>query len=89
MTPRVKPEGMLAGPAFTLFRIMLWLLESAGLAALKWGRVVEWVMSRRWGVMSALIGLGLLLNGCTKCGPIWDDWMPPSKSCRSDHLQSE
>ena len=52
---------------------MLWLLESAGLAALKWGRVVEWVMLRRWGVMSALIGLGLLLNGCTKCGPIWDD----------------
>ena len=30
--------------------------------------------------------MGLVLNGCTKCGPIWDDWMQRSRSCRSDHL---
>ena len=40
-------------------------------------------MLRRWAVILAVLGFGLLLNGCTKCGPIWDDWMQPSKSCRS------
>jgi len=44
-------------------------------------------MLRRWALIIGVIGLGLLLNGCTKCGPIWDDWTTqPSKSCRSDHL---
>jgi hypothetical protein len=60
-------------------------IESAGEAALEWGPR-EWIMLRRWGVILAVIGLGLLLEGCTKCGPIWDDWMQPSRSCRSDHL---
>jgi len=43
-------------------------------------------MLRRLAAIIGLISLGLALNGCTKCGPIWDDWMAPSKSCRSDHL---
>ncbi|MGA7805893.1 peptidylprolyl isomerase [Bradyrhizobium sp.] len=43
-------------------------------------------MLRRWGIVVGTIALGLVLNGCTKCGPIWDDWMPPPKSCKSDHL---
>jgi hypothetical protein len=30
--------------------------------------------------------MGLILDGCTKCGPIWDDWMQPSKSCKSDRF---
>jgi hypothetical protein len=32
------------------------------------------------------VGVGLMLEGCTKCGPIWDDWLQPQKSFRSDHL---
>jgi hypothetical protein len=42
-------------------------------------------MWRRLALIIGVLGLGLL-GGCTKCGPIWDDWMQPSKSCRSDHL---
>ncbi|MBB5049450.1 hypothetical protein HNR60_004228 [Rhodopseudomonas rhenobacensis] len=42
-------------------------------------------------VKRSMIGLGLLaitlvLSGCTKCGPIWDDWLQSPKSCKSDHL---
>ena len=45
----------------------------------------EWrIMFRRLALILSVIALGLLLNGCTKCGPIWDDWLP--KSCKSDHL---
>jgi hypothetical protein len=43
-------------------------------------------MWRRWAIIISVLGLGLLLSGCTRCGPIWEDWMQPSKSCRSDHL---
>jgi hypothetical protein len=43
-------------------------------------------MLRRLVIMAGLAALGLALSGCTKCGPIWEDWMQPSKSCRSDHL---
>jgi hypothetical protein len=28
--------------------------------------------------------MGLALSGCTKCGPIWDDWQHSPKSCKSD-----
>jgi hypothetical protein len=42
-------------------------------------------MQHRFAIILGLIGIGLLLNGCTKCGPVWDDWLP-QKSCRSDHL---
>ena len=38
----------------------------------------------RLAVIVGLIALGLA--GCTKCGPIWDDWMAPAKACKSDRL---
>jgi hypothetical protein len=41
---------------------------------------------RRCLVVMGLIALGLMLDGCTKCGPIWDDWIQAPKSCKSDHL---
>jgi hypothetical protein len=44
----------------------------------------RWDMFRRLVLIFSVIALGLALSGCTKCGPIWDDWM--QKSCRSDHL---
>ena len=43
-----------------------------------------WSMFQRLALVLSVIALGLLLDGCTKCGPIWDDWLP--KSCKSDHL---
>jgi hypothetical protein len=43
-------------------------------------------MLRRWAIIIGLLGVGLMLDGCTKCGPIWEDWLQPQKSCRSDHL---
>jgi hypothetical protein len=30
--------------------------------------------------------MGLALVGCTKCGPIWDDWVQSPKSCKSDRF---
>jgi hypothetical protein len=41
-------------------------------------------MFRRLVLIFSVVGIGLALSGCTKCGPIWDDWM--QKSCKSDHL---
>jgi hypothetical protein len=35
-------------------------------------------------VFSGVIALGLLLNGCSKCGPFWDDWVRSPQSCKSD-----
>jgi hypothetical protein len=32
----------------------------------------------------SLVGMGLALDGCTKCGPVWDDWVQSPKSCKSD-----
>ena len=48
----------------------------------------EWgvFMFRRVVLISGLIAIGLALNGCTKCGPIWDDWVQSPKSCKSDRL---
>jgi hypothetical protein len=47
----------------------------------------EWSsMMRRWIVLGGIIAIGFTLGGCTKCGPIWDDWIQAPKSCRSDHL---
>jgi hypothetical protein len=43
-------------------------------------------MVRRLAIIGAMIALGLLLNGCTKCGPIWDDWLQSPKACKSDRL---
>jgi len=44
------------------------------------------VMLRRVVLIAGVIAIGLALNGCTKCGPIWDDWMQSPKSCKSDRL---
>ena len=36
----------------------------------------EWsMMFRRLALIFSVVAMGLALNGCTKCGPIWDDWM--------------
>ena len=32
-------------------------------------------MFRRLALIFSVIAMGIALNGCTKCGPIWDDWM--------------
>ena len=41
-------------------------------------------MLRRLLLISSVIAMGLALDGCTKCGPIWDDWTQSPKSCKSD-----
>jgi hypothetical protein len=43
-------------------------------------------MLRRWIVWGGIAVMLVVLDGCTKCGPIWDDWMQGPKSCKSDHL---
>jgi len=43
-------------------------------------------MFKWFRIAIAMVALGVALSGCTKCGPMWDDWLQPSKSCRSDHL---
>jgi hypothetical protein len=43
-------------------------------------------MFRRLVLIFGVVALGLALSGCTKCGPIWDDWMQSPKSCKSDHF---
>jgi hypothetical protein len=43
-------------------------------------------MFRHWVLIGSVLALGLALSGCTKCGPIWDDWLQGPKSCKSDHL---
>jgi len=42
-------------------------------------------MFRRLALVLSILATGLLLDGCTKCGPIWDDWTSP-KSCKSDRF---
>jgi hypothetical protein len=43
-------------------------------------------MIRRWALIFSVMTMGLVLDGCTKCGPIWDDWTHAPKSCKSDGL---
>ena len=43
-------------------------------------------MLRRWMVILGVIAMGIAVSGCTKCGPIWDDWTQSPKSCKSDRL---
>lgn len=43
-------------------------------------------MLKRTLVIATVVTLGLLASGCTKCGPIWDDWIQSPKSCKSDRL---
>jgi hypothetical protein len=40
-------------------------------------------MLKRLAIILGVIAVGLALGGCTKCGPIWDDWLNSPKSCRS------
>jgi hypothetical protein len=47
---------------------------------------VGMLMFRRLALIFSVVAMGLALNGCTKCGPIWDDWMQSPKSCKSDHF---
>jgi hypothetical protein len=44
------------------------------------------VMFRRVLLLLSVIAMGLALDGCTRCGPIWDDWGQSPKSCKSDRL---
>jgi hypothetical protein len=44
------------------------------------------IMLRRWVLIFSVVVTGLVLSGCTKCGPIWDDWTQSPKSCKSDHF---
>jgi hypothetical protein len=41
-------------------------------------------MLHRWAMLIGVATIGLVLGGCTKCGPIWDDWTHGPKSCKSD-----
>jgi len=41
-------------------------------------------MFRLIALIFSVVALALVLDGCTKCGPIWDDWMQSPKSCKSD-----
>ena len=43
-------------------------------------------MFRRLALIFSVVAMGLALNGCTKCGPIWDDWVQSPKSCKSDRF---
>jgi len=47
---------------------------------------IGWMMLRRCVLVFWLVALGIVLDGCTKCGPIWDDWLHAPKSCKSDRL---
>src|SRR5271170_3663796 len=51
-----------------------------------WGSGLRMIF-KRLALIFSVVAMGLALNGCTKCGPIWDDWMQHSpKSCKSDGL---
>lgn len=45
-----------------------------------------WAMLRRFVLLVCLAAVGLVLNGCTKCGPFWDDWLNPPRACKSDRF---
>jgi hypothetical protein len=31
-----------------------------------------------------MIAVALVLNGCSKCGPFWDDWVRSPQACKPD-----
>jgi hypothetical protein len=43
-------------------------------------------MLKRLFIVAAIFAYGLALSGCTKCGFVWDDYLPSQKSCSSTHL---
>jgi hypothetical protein len=73
---------------FAGVRIQIWFtkrpsLKRRGLSVYGTGvGSVRRVMARRLSIILSIVVLGLILNGCTKCGPIWDDWMQSPKSCK-------
>jgi hypothetical protein len=42
-------------------------------------------MLKRLCLVVAIVTYGLALSGCTKCGFIWNDYLPTQKSCGSGH----
>jgi hypothetical protein len=61
-------------------------VENVSLQALRNGFLERVSMFGRLALILSLLAIGLALNGCTRCGPFWDDWMASPKSCKSDHL---
>ena len=45
---------------------------------------VDHIMVRRCILLFCVAATVLALGGCTKCGPIWDDWLQAPRSCKSD-----
>ncbi len=45
-----------------------------------------WMMLRRCILLLCAAAMGLALGSCTKCGPIWEDWMQSPKSCKADRF---
>ncbi len=45
-----------------------------------------WMMLRRCVLLLCMAAMGLALGSCTKCGPIWEDWMQSPKSCKADQF---
>jgi hypothetical protein len=43
-------------------------------------------MFKRSVIVFGVVAIAIALGGCTKCGPIWDDWLQSPKSCKSDRL---
>ena len=41
---------------------------------------------KRVFLLAMILGMGLSLGGCTRCGPFWYDWIAPKtpKSCHSE-----
>jgi hypothetical protein len=78
--PRVDDRQAALGRAF----VGLKMPEFGPYDRPRWGS--RPFMFRRMLMLSGLIVVGLALNGCTKCGPIWEDWMHSPKSCKSDQF---
>jgi hypothetical protein len=78
-TPSPRSAGYVPSPV---------RLENARLEAHDRGIEGDWgaFMLRRLILIAGIVAIGLALDGCTKCGPIWDDWVQSPKSCKSDRL---
>jgi hypothetical protein len=64
----------------------MWL-ENAAIGPIRLARGTGGrVMFRRLALLFGVVALGILLDGCTKCGPIWDDWLQSPKACKSDRF---
>ena len=61
-------------------------LKMPDLKPYDWGAGSGPAMFRRLALIFSVVAVGLALSGCTKCGPIWDDWAQSPKSCKSDRF---